>query len=68
MDAENSLPDNIRSAIIIEMPDGPYFCTGWSERFPDNSLFQPTEQVNKLVEAGKIGMKSGEGFYSYKKS
>ncbi len=34
--------------------------TGWSERFPDNSLFQPTEQVNKLVEAGKIGTKSGE--------
>ncbi|XP_064402152.1 hydroxyacyl-coenzyme A dehydrogenase, mitochondrial-like [Halichondria panicea] len=45
-----------------------FILEGWSERFPDNPLFKPTEHVNQLVEAGKIGMKSGEGFYSYKKS
>ncbi len=36
----------------------PLLYTGWSERFLDNPLFK---HVNQLVEAGKIGMKSGEG-------
>ena len=40
---------------------------GWNERFPGNPLFQPTERVDKLVAEGKLGMKTGEGFYSYKK-
>ena len=40
---------------------------GWCASDPDNPLFQPTESVNKLVEQGKLGMKTGEGFYKYEK-
>ena len=43
----------------------PYFfalCTGWCSGDPENPLFQPTESVDKLVEEGKLGMKTGEGF------
>lgn len=43
------------------------FCTGWHEKEPDNPLFHPSERLNKLVEEGKYGMKTGEGFYQYKK-
>ncbi|KAL7052623.1 hypothetical protein ACKWTF_004942 [Chironomus riparius] len=39
----------------------------WHKIYPDNPLFEPIPMLNKLVEEGKFGMKSGEGFYSYKK-
>ncbi|XP_055700510.1 hydroxyacyl-coenzyme A dehydrogenase, mitochondrial-like isoform X5 [Phlebotomus papatasi] len=40
---------------------------GWHENFPDNVLFKPIATLDKLVQEGKLGVKSGEGFYSYKK-
>ncbi|XP_058459746.1 hydroxyacyl-coenzyme A dehydrogenase, mitochondrial-like [Malaya genurostris] len=40
---------------------------GWHEKYPDNPLFKPVKLVEKLVSEGKLGVKSGEGFYSYKK-
>jgi len=40
---------------------------GWHENFPDNPLFNPSPLLDKLVKEGKLGVKSGEGFYSYKK-
>ncbi|KAF5272399.1 hypothetical protein FQR65_LT17411 [Abscondita terminalis] len=39
---------------------------GWHKRFPDNPLFEPTETLRKLVREGKLGRKTGEGFYKYK--
>ena len=39
----------------------------WHKIYPDNPLFEPIPMLNKLVEEGKFGIKSGEGFYSYKK-
>ena len=41
--------------------------SGWNAAYPENPLFQPSESVNKLVEEGKLGMKTGEGFYKYDK-
>lgn len=40
---------------------------GWHEKFPENPLFTPPKMLQKLVSEGKLGVKSGEGFYSYKK-
>jgi 3-hydroxyacyl-CoA dehydrogenase len=39
----------------------------WHPREPDNPLFNPSPMLTKLVKEGKLGMKSGDGFYSYKK-
>lgn len=40
---------------------------GWHEKYPDNPLFKPSKLIQKMVAEGKFGIKSGEGFYSYKK-
>lgn len=39
--------------------------TGWHEKFPDNPLFKPIPMLEKMVKEGKLGTKSGEGFYKY---
>ncbi|XP_055536746.1 hydroxyacyl-coenzyme A dehydrogenase, mitochondrial-like [Wyeomyia smithii] len=40
---------------------------GWHKQFPDNPLFTPPKILEKLIAEGKFGIKTGEGFYSYKK-
>jgi len=45
-----------------------YIIDGWHEIYPDIPLFNPSEKVNELVEDGKFGKKTGEGFYKYKNS
>jgi 3-hydroxyacyl-CoA dehydrogenase len=44
-----------------------FIMDGWHKQFPDNPLFAPSPLLDKLVAEGKLGIKSGEGFYSYKK-
>ncbi|KAE8746214.1 hypothetical protein FOCC_FOCC007086 [Frankliniella occidentalis] len=44
-----------------------FIIDGWHEKMPENPLFKPSELLNKMVKEGKLGVKSGEGFYSYKK-
>jgi len=34
--------------------------------FPDEPLFKPVHVIDELVAEGKLGVKSGEGFHSYK--
>ncbi|CAH0564361.1 unnamed protein product [Brassicogethes aeneus] len=40
---------------------------GWHKKFPDNPLFKPCDSQQKLVAAGKLGVKTGEGYYKYNK-
>ncbi|XP_064111623.1 hydroxyacyl-coenzyme A dehydrogenase, mitochondrial-like isoform X1 [Macrobrachium nipponense] len=51
----------------VGLDTGKFIVDGWAKAYPDNPLFQPSELINKLVSEGKLGVKSGEGFYSYKK-
>ncbi|XP_028648253.1 hydroxyacyl-coenzyme A dehydrogenase, mitochondrial [Erpetoichthys calabaricus] len=43
-----------------------FIIDGWHKADPDNPLFSPSPLLNKLVEEGKLGKKTGEGFYKYK--
>jgi 3-hydroxyacyl-CoA dehydrogenase len=38
---------------------------GWNAAEPENELFKPLPIVNAKVSEGKMGRKSGEGFYKY---
>lgn len=42
-----------------------FIIDGWAKQYPDNPLFKPSELINKLVEEGKLGRKTGEGFFKY---
>ncbi|CAI7993701.1 Hydroxyacyl-coenzyme A dehydrogenase, mitochondrial [Geodia barretti] len=44
-----------------------FILDGWSQKYPDEPLFKPIETINKLVGEGKLGRKTGEGFYKYSK-
>ncbi|XP_057667110.1 probable 3-hydroxyacyl-CoA dehydrogenase B0272.3 [Diorhabda carinulata] len=44
-----------------------FIIEGWHKQFPDNSLFTPPEKLKHLVKQGKLGRKTGEGFYKYNK-
>lgn len=44
-----------------------YILDGWHQIYPHVEIFDPIETLNKLVAQGKLGIKSGEGFYNYKK-
>ncbi|CAG5129938.1 unnamed protein product [Candidula unifasciata] len=42
-----------------------FIVDGWHQRDPDNPLYRPSEILNKLVAENKLGIKTGQGFYSY---
>jgi len=44
-----------------------FILDGWHKRFPDNILYKPIPLVDKLVAEGKLGVKTGQGFYKYDK-
>ncbi|XP_050498242.1 probable 3-hydroxyacyl-CoA dehydrogenase B0272.3 [Diabrotica virgifera virgifera] len=46
---------------------GVFVLEGWHKKFPENPLFNPVELQKKLVKEGKLGRKTGEGFYKYTK-
>uniref|UniRef100_A0A1B6GJP0 3-hydroxyacyl-CoA dehydrogenase n=1 Tax=Cuerna arida TaxID=1464854 RepID=A0A1B6GJP0_9HEMI len=39
--------------------------SGWHEKYPDNALFEPLKSMQELVKQGKLGVKTGEGYYKY---
>lgn len=43
-----------------------FILDGWHELYPEEKQFEPSDVLNRLVNEGKLGKKSGQGFYSYK--
>ena len=41
--------------------------SGFHKAIPEETLFKPCTHLDKLVSEGKLGMKTGEGFYTYEK-
>lgn len=44
-----------------------YIVDGWKKRFPNDPSFKTSKLLDKLVSEGKLGKKSGAGFYKHKK-
>jgi len=44
-----------------------FILRGWKKTYPDNQSFQLPQTLEKLVAEGKLGVKSGAGFYNYDK-
>ena len=38
---------------------------GWVDEYPEEPAFVVPEVLNQLVKDGKLGRKSGEGFYEW---
>jgi len=56
-----ALMDSIGLDVVKNILDG------WSAEDPTNELFKPLPIINEKVAQGKLGRKSGEGFYKYGK-
>jgi len=52
-------------ADYVGLDTNKFIMDGWSSRFPDEPLFRESPMLNKLVADGKLGRKTGEGFYKY---
>jgi 3-hydroxyacyl-CoA dehydrogenase len=52
-------------ADYVGLDTNKFIMDGWSSRYPDETLFRASEMLNKLVADGKLGKKTGEGFYKY---
>ncbi|CAG7818871.1 unnamed protein product, partial [Allacma fusca] len=46
---------------------GYYVIKGWAEKFPDDPTYTIPENLEKMVKEGKLGRKTGEGYYKYNK-
>lgn len=55
-------------ADYVGLDTNKFIISGWHEAYPDEPLFNPSPILDKLVSEGKLGVKTGEGFYSYKKN
>ena len=44
-----------------------FILDGWSKNYPENNLFRTSDLLNAKVSEGKLGIKTGEGFYKYDK-
>jgi len=52
-------------ADYVGLDTNKFIMDGWSDRYPDETLFRQSELLNNLVADGKLGRKTGEGFYKY---
>lgn len=42
-----------------------FIMDGWHEKFPDAELFKPSPLLDRLVQEGRLGRKTGHGFYKW---
>jgi len=42
-----------------------FILDGWFKQFPNEALFKPSKTLDDLVKHGKLGTKTGEGFFKY---
>lgn len=42
-----------------------FIVQGWHARYPNEPQFAPSETLNRLVKEGRLGVKSGRGFFEY---
>ena len=38
---------------------------GWHQRYPNEPMFKPSPLLRQMVKEGKLGRKSGQGFYAW---
>ena len=58
--------DGIFSKIKFTKLTSKFFISAWRKQFPDNPAFKSSKTVEQFNKEGKLGRKSGEGFYKYK--
>ncbi|XP_049876167.1 hydroxyacyl-coenzyme A dehydrogenase, mitochondrial-like [Pectinophora gossypiella] len=54
-------------ADYVGLDTNKFILDGWHKKYPNEPLFSPIPLLNKLVAEGKLGVKTGEGFYKYEK-
>ncbi|XP_075980455.1 hydroxyacyl-coenzyme A dehydrogenase, mitochondrial-like [Anticarsia gemmatalis] len=54
-------------ADYVGLDTNKFILDGWHKKYPQQPLFNPIPLLDKLVSEGKLGVKSGEGFYKYEK-
>jgi 3-hydroxyacyl-CoA dehydrogenase len=42
-----------------------FILQGWNDRYPEEPAFEVPALLEKMVAEGKLGRKSGEGFYKW---
>ncbi|MEL6715818.1 MAG: 3-hydroxyacyl-CoA dehydrogenase family protein, partial [Planctomycetota bacterium] len=42
-----------------------FILEGWTERYPDEPAFKIPQSLKDNVAAGKLGRKTGEGYYAW---
>lgn len=54
-------------ADYVGLDTNKFILDGWHKKYPQEALFNPIPLLNRLVSEGKLGVKTGEGFYKYDK-